>query len=151
MASVTIKLDVSDALKKKFSELGNHTTMIAIHNTLAKMCDPYVPFREGPLSQSAVVTDKGVTYIQPYARYQYYGEVYGPNIPIKEDGMIVGWFSPTGQPKHPTGRKIHYHTDYHPLATSFWDKAMLRDHGEEFNNEVKDIIRWRLMQTDGGR
>lgn len=151
MASVTIKVDVSDALQKKFEELGNPATMLAIHNTLAKRCDPYVPFLNGPLSQSVVVTEKGVTYIQPYARYQYYGEIYGPNIPIKdENGFIVGWWSPPGQQKHPTGRTMNHNTEYHPLATSFWDKAMLRDHREEFNEEVKDIIKWRLKQTDAG-
>jgi hypothetical protein len=145
MANVSISVKISDALRKKISQINSPTTMLAIHNNLAKRCDPYVPFMEGALSQTTVITSKSVKYIQPYARYQYYGEVYGPNIPIKEHGEIVGWFSPPGKPKHPTGRKINYTTDYHPLATSFWDKAMLRDHRDEFNKEVENIIKWRLI------
>jgi hypothetical protein len=95
--------------------------MLAIYNTLAKMCDPYVPFLNGPLSQTHVVSPKGVRYIQPYARRQYYGDDF------------------------------NHTTEYHPLASSRWDKAMLRDHGDEFNAEVKDIIDWRMMKVDSHR
>lgn len=115
-------------------------TGTAVHNLLAKMCDPYVPFLEGPLSQTVEVYHDKIRYTQPYARYQYYGEVYGPNIPIVQDGMIVGWFSPPGQKKHPTGRAINYSKDKHPLSSSFWDKAMLKDKGDEFNEQVKAIL-----------
>lgn len=151
MASVDIeisKFNIS-GLKNKLQEIPDDATRIAINNILARMCDPYVPFRNGPLSQSMDITPEGVRYTQPYARYQYYGEVYGPNIPIMEDGIVVGWFSPPGQKKHPTGRRINYSTDYHPLASSKWDEAMLRDHREEFEEEVTETIAWRLKQLNG--
>lgn len=119
MSSFRIHTNVKDTLKKKFEEVGNPTTMLAIHNTLAKMCDPYVPFLEGPLSQTAVITAEGVTYIQPYARYQYYGENFNHTL------------------------------DKHPLASAKWDEAMLRDHREQFDAEVEDIIRWRIAETHG--
>jgi len=122
MASVTIKVDkriIKQKILDKLKEVNTPTTMLAIHNTLAKRCDPYVPFLEGPLSQTNVVTDKGVRYIQPYARYQYYGDHF------------------------------NHTTDFHPLASAHWDKAMLRDHRVEFYREVKDIIDWRLRQTNG--
>ena len=150
MASITIKVDKRIITKKilnKLKGVNSPSTMIAIYNTLAKRCDPYVPMQEGMLANTVVVTDKCVRYILPYARYQYYGEVYGPNYPIKENGMIVGWWSPPH--KHPTGRAINYSKEMHPLASSFWDKAMLRDHRTEFYQEVKDIIDWRLKQTNG--
>lgn len=146
MASVKISVDITSAMREKLKELNNPTTMLAIHNNLAKRCDPYVPFLEGALSQTTIVTAKSVKYIQPYARYQYYGQIYGPNIPIKEDGEIVGWFSPPGRKKHPTGRYMKHTTDYHPLASAKWDEAMLRDHRAEFNAEVKDILKWRLKK-----
>lgn len=118
MASINVKVQLSQALQDKLKELNNPTTMLAIHNTLAKRCDPYVPFLEGPLSQTAVVSSKGVRYIQPYARRQYYGDSF----------------------KHTL--------DYHPLASARWDEAMLRDHGEEFNQEVQDILSWRVKSHD---
>lgn len=148
VVKIEVKSKLGNALRKRISEFNNDTTMLAVHNTLAKMCDPYVPMQNGPLSQTSQVSPQGVRYVQPYARYQYYGEVYGPNIPIKEDGDIIGWFSPKGQRKHPTGRPLTYSTEYHPLATSFWDKAMMRDHGDEFIKEVRDILDWRMMNYD---
>lgn len=121
MASIKISLEgsIDKALRQRLRAVNNPTTMIAIHNTLAKRCDPYVPFLNGPLSQTFQVSAEGVRYIQPYARYQYYG-----------DGF-------------------NFTRDYHPLASARWDKAMLRDHGDEFNQEVKDIIVWRLKQSGG--
>ena len=107
----------SDAIREKLNEVNNPTTMLALHNILAKRCDPYVPFLEGPLSQTTVVSSKGVTYVQPYARYQYYGEDF------------------------------NFTRDKHPLASAKWDEAMMRDHGDEFNQEVKDTIKWRLKQS----
>ena len=149
MASITVGVKISDALKRKVAEINNPTTMLAIHNNLARMCDPYVPMQEGNLAQQTVITPESVTYTQPYARYQYYGEIYGPNIPIYEDGIIIGWFSRPGVKKQPTGRFMSHSKEKHPLATSFWDKAMMRDHGDEFNREIEQLLRWRLMKVGG--
>jgi hypothetical protein len=110
---------ITQKLRAEFKQVNNPTTMIAIHNTLAKRCDPYVPFLNGPLSQTNQVSAEGVRYIQPYARYQYYGTDFNHTL------------------------------DYHPLASAMWDKAMLRDHRDEFNREVEDIIRWRLKRANG--
>lgn len=120
MASITVKLDkriVDKKIQRQLQEVNNPTTMLAIYNTLAKKCDPYVPFLEGPLSQTVRISSQGVRYIQPYARYQYYG---------------VGF---------------NHTKDFHPLASAMWDKAMLRDHRLEFNQEVRDIIAWRIKQS----
>ena len=147
MATIKITPKISKALQDRISQLNDAGTMLAIHQNLAKRCDPYVPMDEGALSQTTIITPKEVRYVQPYARYQYYGEIYGPNIPIKQDGIIVGWFSPPGRKKHPTGRQMHHSTEKHPLASSFWDKAMLRDHSEEFYKEIEEIlkVRWRRI------
>lgn len=119
MATVKISAGLNKKLEKKLKEVNDATTMLAIHNTLAKMCDPYVPFLEGPLSQTIEVSPEGVTYTQPYARYQYYGE------------------------------NFNHTTEYHPLASAMWDKAMLRDKGDEFRMEVALIVKERLRRTNG--
>lgn len=153
MASKRVKVDVKfdiEPLIDKFETIFDDDKFkLAVNNTLARYCDPYVPFLNSPLSTTIEVTTEGVSYIQPYARYQYYGEIYGPNIPIKQDGEIVGWFSPKGKPKHPTGRKMNYTKDFHPLATSKWDEAMMRDRGEEFCEEVKRLVNWRAKELYG--
>lgn len=148
-----VQIDVNidtKRLAKQFEALKDDNVMYQIHDLFFKMCDPYVPMSEGILAHTNVdVTKDSVRYVQPYAHYMYVGEVYGPNIPIKEDGIIVGWFSPPGKKKHPTGRDINYDTEKHPLATKEWDKAMMRDKGDVFLDAVKDIIMTRFKELYG--
>lgn len=145
-----IKFDVDVNLvniQTKFAHLAdNEEVGYLIHNALAKELNPYVPMQTGTLAQTTVITPKYVEYTQPYAHYQYTGLVYGPNIPIKENGIITGWFSIPGQKKHPTGAMIHYSTELHPLATHHWEKAMMRDRAKEFTKEVERIIKWYLKK-----
>lgn len=96
---------------------------------------PYTPWRNGFLEQSVklgtVLGSGELRYLSPYARYLYYGEIYGPNIPIYEGDRIVGYFSPKGQKKHPTGREMTYDTSRHPQAGKLWFERMKADHADE--------------------
>lgn len=124
----------------KLEEVVNDEAMLEIHNLFAKMMDPYVPFRMdlGNLE----VTPEYVRYNVPYAHYHYIGEVYGLNIPIIENGIIVGWFSKPDENgrKHPTGRQLKFKKT---LASDHWDQAMLADKREEFVSQVKAILKRR--------
>ena len=105
----------------------------------------YVPWKTGSLGKSAYsATQIGsgkVIYPGPYARYLYYGEVYGPNIPVFDDdsGVPTRFFSPPGRKKHPTGRALQYRTDVNPLAGSHWFERMKADHREDILREAKDV------------
>lgn len=140
-------------IKTKFAHLmdfDKHPDLgILLHNALAKQMDPYVPMDTGMLSTSRLITPHYVEYTQPYAHYQYTGIVYGPNIPVIENGIVTGWFSPPGKgSKQPTGKQIQYSTEMHPLATHHWDKAMMRDKGDVFVKEVGKIIK-RWLKNNG--
>lgn len=121
MSFVDIEVEISDnKLIDALSKLKkDDKTMLELHNLLAKMCDPYVPFLEGPLSQTIEVSPESVKYIQPYARYQYYGTDFNHTL------------------------------DYHPLASAKWDEAMMRDHGEEFYKQVESILTRRAQELYG--
>lgn len=133
-----MKVEVNfSAIKEKINHaLNDEFTRLAINNEFARMCDPYVPMDEGILAHTVQILKDGIYYPAPYAHYMYIGQIYGPNIPIVQGGEIVGWRSPKGKKKTPTGRPIHYSTERHPLATKEWDKAMMRDRGEEFTDTV---------------
>lgn len=109
IVAVDIGVD-PELLEAKLMGLLDKATMLECHNELARYCDPYVPFLEGPLSQTIEVTPEYVRYTQPYAHYQYVGE------------------------------EFNHTTDYHPLASAYWDQAMMRDKGEEFLAQIKRII-----------
>ena len=118
--TVHVKVEIDDMkIQAKLNRLVDAQTMLEIHNLLAKMCDPYVPFLEGPLSQTTEITPNYVRYTQPYAHYQYYGT----------------WFNHT--------------KDYHPLASAKWDEAMMRDKKDEFEQQVKEILVRRARELYG--
>lgn len=93
---------------------------------------PYTPFRTGTLEKSAtlgtVIGSGKIVYNCPYARYQYYGIVYGPNYPIYENGVVVGFYSPPK--KSSTGRQMKYSTARHPQAQRLWFETMKARHGK---------------------
>ena len=133
--------DTRDLLERLGLESGGKVQM-AIDKSVIDWCLQYVPWETGSLGKSAysatVIGSGVVEYPGPYAHYLYYGEVYGPNIPVFEDdtGEPTGWFSPPGQKKSPTGRALEYATDVNPLAGSFWFERMKADHLQDIKQEA---------------
>jgi len=117
----------------------------AIDNAVVAHCMPYVPFKTGTLARSpysaAPLGYGKVIYNTPYARYQYYGEVMGPNIPVYEDdtGIPTRYFSPPGRKKQLTGRQLHYRQDMNPLAGAFWFERMKADHLQDIVKEAQRV------------
>ena len=118
---------------------GGHVQKV-VDAAVIRECFPYVPFDEGVLAGSANTATKigsgEVVYDTPYARYLYYGEVYGPNIPITENGTITGYWSPPE--KHPTGKKLEYSTEKNPQAGSHWFDRAMADHKDDILKEAQD-------------
>lgn len=144
-ADIFITPDVNKMLSRLNLESGGKVQQ-AIDKAVIDWNMQYVPWETGLLAKSPyAVTDIGsgtVVYPGPYAHYQYYGEVYGPNIPIFDDdtGEPSGWFSPPGREKHPTGRDLQYKTDMNPLAGSFWHERMKADHIDDIVQEAKNNV-----------
>lgn len=143
MISYTARLKdfISPAeLKRKLGvNPGGHIQKV-VDAAVIRECFPYLPFDEGVLAGSANTATKigsgEVIYDTPYARYQYYGEVYGPNIPIVENGVVTGYFSPPE--KHPTGKKLQYSKEVNPMAGSHWFDRAMADHKDEVLKEAQD-------------
>jgi len=139
----------SDELLERFNLESNGLVQQAIDKAVIDWCLGYVPWETGTLAKSAYsATDIGsgfVTYPGPYARYLYYGEIFGPNIPIFEDdtGIPTTWRSPPGQKKHPTGRPLQYSTDVNPMAGPFWFNRMMADHKDDILKEAKEVANHR--------
>lgn len=109
----------------------------------ADYMDPYVPLDKGDLAynQRRIESDK-IIYQSPYAHYMYEGKVMGPNIPIKDDGVIVGWFSK--EPKYYTGKDIDYSKSIakgHTFAGPHWDRRMWSVEKDNILKEVQDYMK----------
>lgn len=112
----TVKIEVSRFSTKKQRELLNmlkDRNVLKQANTILKdYINAFVPKQSGKLRRSAIVTHQSISWGRglPYARYQYNGQIYGPNFPIIRNGRIVGWYSRPGSIKHPTGRMMSAYT-----------------------------------------
>ncbi len=126
MMDVDIKWD-PQAVRERLSKAQKF-----IDSECIRQMKPYTPFRTGMLERSAtlgtVIGSGHIVYNSPYARYQYYGVVYGPNIPIYENGILVGFRSP--KQKHKTNRMLTYSKARHPQAQRLWFETMKKKHGE---------------------
>ena len=125
--------DINKRLQKDVGEMQK-----VVDSECLRYMDPYIPYDTGTLAKSAVIgTVIGSGLIvqnTPYARYLYYGEVYGPNIPITSGGEVTGFISPAH--KEPTGRPIQYNKTKHPLAGKMWFERMKKDH----LNDIKKAV-----------
>lgn len=115
-----------------------------VHKYFTKACadhmDKYVPYRSGQLAyDNRQIEATRIIYEAPYAHYMYIGDVMGPNIPIIENGIIVGWWSKS--PKYYTGKKIKYNaTAGHEYAGPYWDKRMWTAEDKDVVKEVQRYI-----------
>ena len=134
----------SDFLRQHHLESGGLVQQV-IDKSVIDWCQQYTPWDTGTLAQSAyaatTIGSGRVVYRTPYARYQYYGNVMGPNIPVFDDdsGVPTRFFSPPGQKKHLTGKKLQYNTDTNPLAGSYWFERMKADHANDILEEAKRV------------
>lgn len=141
------QLHNKDLLRSRGLEKGGRVQQ-AIDKAVIDFSLPYCPWDTGTLAKSpyaATTIGSGqVIYPGPYARYLYYGEVYGPNIPVFEDdsGEPTRFFSPPGQKKHPTGRALDFSKSQAangPLAGPFWFERMKADRGQDIVKEATDV------------
>lgn len=128
----------ADLLKRLNLEPGGKV-QLAIDNEVIRWSELYAPFDTGTLAHSPYANrppEGGkVIYRTPYARYQWYGKVMGPNIPVFDDdsGVPTRFFSPKGQKKHLTGKDLTYRKNKNPEAGPFWALRMKAHH-------MKDIV-----------
>lgn len=116
---VKVEVDTT-GLENRFSSLCNDDWIkLNMHRILAKRCDPYVPYLNNPLSRTVQVTPDYIEYVQPYAHYQYHGIDFNHTL------------------------------THHPLASAEWDQAMLRDHREEFEQELRALFVRRYKELYG--
>lgn len=131
-----------DLLHAKNLETGGRVQM-AIDNAVISYSLPYCPWETGTLARSPYTASPPgggkVIYATPYARYLYYGEIYGPNFPIFDDdsGVPTRYLSPPK--KYPTGRPLQYKQDQNPMAGAFWFERMKADHLDDILREARRV------------
>ncbi len=130
---IRMKIHVDADTRKILRERGLGESRAAAEyaaSRVIKYCDPYVPMASGVLKNTAYV-DVGavfteIVYNQPYAHYQYYGEVMaGP------------------APKQYTGVALTYNGA--PMRGANWDKRMMADRGGDLTRDVARYVKGRAI------
>lgn len=121
---VTVKVDVDTAAIMRRRGLGgDNRAQVYLASEVKRLSDPYVPMQQGLLKNMAVVAPDGstLTYTQPYAHYQYYGEAMAGRAP-----------------KQYTGKPLTYHGA--PMRGKQWDKRMMADKSDDLTKNLKTYI-----------
>lgn len=119
--------------------IGNNGLRKHLASRVKLRSDPYVPMESGPLKNQVQTASDGsmLIYSQPYAHYQYHGQVMGPNILTKK-----GWRSMASKGgKFYTGRPLTYHGA--PMRGPEWEKRMLADHAGDLEKDCAAYINSR--------
>ena len=107
---------------------------------------PDVPLESGALRDSVTIAPKTITHNAPYAHYQYTGEVYGPNYPITQNGVRVGYYSTPNRPKQRTGKKLKYKN---PKAAAKWDQVAAATQTPKLISSLQAYIDSGRLRLDG--
>lgn len=70
--SVGLQMDPIQKIKLKHMINKDGKAQRFFTHKVRRMCDPYVPFEKGPLKKTAEEGDHTITYVQPYAKKNYY-------------------------------------------------------------------------------
>lgn len=122
---MSIKVDIPKAeILKKFGLGGTNKVQKYIASQVKRLCDPYVPMQQGDLKNRATIAGDGssIVYTQPYAHYQYYGQVMAGRAP-----------------KHYTGGGLSYHGA--PMRGAQWEKRMLADKSKDLERSIEAYIK----------
>lgn len=108
---MSVKVNMSGAKAKISSICQNKQLGQFLASEAAVGMDKYVPMRTGALSWSVSVEAFKVHYNAPYATYPYHG------------------------------RGMRFTKDYHPNATSYWDRAYAIAHGQQLGDAGTEFLR----------
>lgn len=109
--------------------------MLFAQQTFFKAMDGYIPYRDGALQKTAVVTKDGVTFTQLYSRFQYYGDLMvgiESRSPFAKKDEKKEVLTPIVKLKHDQSIK--------EFATARWDEEAMRAKGEQVANEIGKYI-----------
>lgn len=120
---VTVNINASKILKER--GLGSSTKVQQyLASEVRRLSDPYVPMQQGDLKNRNTIANDGsqIVYTQPYAHYQYYGEVMAGRAP-----------------KSYTGKKLTYNGA--PMRGARWTERMIADKKHELEKNVETFIK----------
>lgn len=123
-----VKMNNANQIIKDHGLDDNGTVTKFLRNTVDRFCDPYIPFKTGPLKNNKQYPNNhSIKYVSPYAHYHYKGK--------KAEG-----------PSRPKGVKrtisnVSMKYSGAPKRGPEWDKRMMNDRRIDVCRDVERFIK----------
>lgn len=144
----TVKLKPVGVIKARLGIEPGGAVQKYFCNECYRFMDKYVPYRDGNLKRNVSLATDGtsITYLSPYAHYQYEGKLY-----VMDNGKgayyspTYGFWSKKGARKHATDIPLNYHYEG-GIRGDHWDERMKNAEMEQLEKQVQ-----KYVDTHGGK
>lgn len=131
-----------DYLLKKWGLEPNGRVQRTIDGLCITYMQEFTPFQSGILEAAPIIVEPGhIVQDTPYARYQYYGELYVD--PKTQKGAFYkesyGFWSRPNVNKVPSGKPLHYNTKAHPKAGPKWFERMKVEYKDDIIRQAQRV------------
>lgn len=138
--SVKVKINKTSQILKDHGLNEDGRVQEFLTTTADRFMMPFIPGGAGgQLAKLKTYPNKhSIKYTSPYAHYMYMGKLYiSPTLGVSGIPLKSGrWWSPKGEKKIPTSKKLTYHTSG---TGAKWDKLMMQ---RRKNDLVKDVEKY---------
>lgn len=123
-----IKMNSADKIIKDHGLEDDGRVEKYLRDTVARLCDPYVPMSTGQLKNTKTFPNNhSIKYIQPYAHYMYKGKI------------ALGASKPKGVKRSISNIPLKYQGA--PKRGAEWDKRMVRDRKKDIEKDIENYIK----------
>lgn len=140
--NVKVKMNPVSRIIKEHGLDKNGRVVRHLRDTADRLMMPYIPGGAGGqlAKLKTYPNNHEIKYTSPYAKYQYYGKMYiSPTLGVSGIPLKSGkWWSPKGEKKTPTSKKLKYHTSG---TGAKWDKLMLQRRKNDLVKDVENYIK----------
>lgn len=140
--NVKVKMNPVSRIIKEHGLDKNGRVVRHLRDTADRLMMPYIPGGAGGqlAKQKTYPSNHEIKYTSLYAHYQYTGKLYiSPKLGVSGIPLKSGrWWSPEGETKTPTSKKLKYHTSG---TGAKWDKLMLQRRKNDLVQDVENYIK----------
>lgn len=131
-----------DYIEKKFGLQPNGPVQRVVDELCITYMNEFTPMQSGVLESVAFISEEGhIVQDTPYAKYQYYGELYVD--PITGKGAFYsnnyGFWSRPNTNKVPSGKPLTYDKSKHPKAGPKWFERMKEEYKERILKTAYEV------------
>ena len=139
--TVKIKINSTNKIIKDHGLDRNGRVTRFLRDEADRLMNPFVPMDNGILRRNKTYPKNNeIKYTSPYAKYQYYGKMYiSPKLGVSGIPLKSGrWWSPKGEIKTPTSKKLKYHTSG---TGAKWNELMMQRRKNDLIKDVENHIK----------